>query len=508
VSARWAWWIRRVAGQRQSGPGPGSRRLDGRVTALGLILAAALITAPLADGGQAGEAVVAASRETGSGHGTSSSRAAGRRNLEGHGGPVHAIVVDRTGRRALTGSFDYSAIVWDLTRRPPTVVARLDEHEGWIKAVAFLPDGKRVLTAGGDGGLYLWQIDGPRLLHRFAGHRAEIADLAASADGRWAVTAGRDRTVRVWDIENRRAGPVLEGHTGPVNGVCLSGDGTKVYSASYDGTIRQWDRATGAFERIVYRHGQGLNAIARIPGTEQLLFGALDGAAGIVDAKGSGRAHMLEAHDGPVLSLAVIAKPGLAAVASSGRRGKGGLIRVWRIGDWKLVEEYRDPYGPVWAIAFVDGGTGVYYGGLNDFAVYWQVSPRKPFELAQGRFPRRFQVGEGASPGALQFARKCSLCHTLKPDGRNRAGPTLYGLFGRPAGSLAGYPYSKALRGSGIVWSEETVTKLFALGPEHYTPGSKMPLQRIKDPKKVEALVAFLKAATRPDGRAGQAAGN
>ena len=423
------------------------------------------------------------------------------RNLVGHGGPIHAIRVDRAGRRALTGSFDYAAMLWDLQARPPRVIARLDEHDGWIKAVAFLPDGKRALTAGGDGKLYLWRLEGPTLITRLNGHLGEIADIAMGPEGRLAATASRDRSVRVWDLATHPPGPgpVLRGHQGPVNAVQFSASGKEIYSASYDGTIRLWDAATGAFKRIVYRHGLGINVLARLPGSEQLVFGAVDGRAGVIDGRSGRLITELKQHAGPILSLALIAKPGLVALGSSGQRGKGGTIRVWRMGDWKLLEEYDDPYSPIWALAFVDRGAGLYYGGLNDFAVYWQVSPRKPFELAPGRVPRRFQVSAGLSLGARQFARKCSLCHTLEENGRNRAGPTLFGLFGRRAGSLPGYPYSQALKSAGIVWSEETVAKLFSLGPEHYVPGSKMPLQRISDPNKVKALVAFLKEATRPE---------
>ncbi|MGI9386574.1 MAG: c-type cytochrome, partial [Methyloligellaceae bacterium] len=111
-----------------------------------------------------------------------------------------------------------------------------------------------------------------------------------------------------------------------------------------------------------------------------------------------------------------------------------------------------------------------------------------------------------------QFARKCSICHTLKKDGAHRAGPTLFGVFGRRAGTLPGYSYSKALKNSSIVWSERTIGRLFEEGPEHFTPGSKMPLQKIADAKVRGALVEFLKKATTEPGsdeaaQAGGAAG-
>ncbi len=78
--------------------------------------------------------------------------------------------------------------------------------------------------------------------------------------------------------------------------------------------------------------------------------------------------------------------------------------------------------------------------------------------------------------------------------------PLKGGLFGRRAGSVPGYPYSRALAESGITWTEETVARLFEVGPEALTPGSTMPLQRLPDPADRAALVAYLRAVTGPPG--------
>ena len=90
------------------------------------------------------------------------------------------------------------------------------------------------------------------------------------------------------------------------------------------------------------------------------------------------------------------------------------------------------------------------------------------------------------------------MCHTISPNGRNKAGPTLYGVFGRRAGSVAGYKYSDGLKRSGVVWNEETIDALFDQGPDVYTPGSKMPLQRMPNAEDRAELIAYLKRVTAP----------
>ena len=119
--------------------------------------------------------------------------------------------------------------------------------------------------------------------------------------------------------------------------------------------------------------------------------------------------------------------------------------------------------------------------------------------LAAG--PARGDAPPDPEHGRALF-RACALCHTLTPDGGNRAGPTLWALFGRPAGSVPGYRYSDALKGSGIVWDEATVGRLFEAGPDTVTPGSKMPMQTIPDAADRADLIAYLRLATGRPGAA------
>ena len=80
---------------------------------------------------------------------------------------------------------------------------------------------------------------------------------------------------------------------------------------------------------------------------------------------------------------------------------------------------------------------------------------------------------------------------------RATGGPTLHSIFGRRIATLAGYNFSEALKHLDIVWTPETVAKLFEIGPATYTPGTKMPEQRIGAPEDRDALVKFLERTTK-----------
>jgi len=417
--------------------------------------------------------------------------AGAKRNLVGHGGPVRSLAIAPDGSRGLTASFDYAAMYWDLAAKPPEALKRLIGHDGPVNDAAFVVGSSRALTGSDDGSLALWDLVSGEIVHRLRAHEAKVVDVAVSPDGKRAASASWDRTVGLWRLADGKLIARLRGHTGPVNAVTFSEDGQHLYSASYDGSIHLW-RADGSAEtpeRPVIAYGWGINAMRLLPGG-RIAFGAQNGDVRVIDGSGE-EIKILAPHDGPVLALAL--SPGQDVLATG---GADGVIRLWRTGTWAMGETYNNPTGPVWALAFKTQGQ-LYYGGLDDFAIYWSATPREPFEAIPSEYPRRFQASGEMSLGERQFARKCSVCHTLTPGDGNRAGPTLYGIFGRKAGALPDYPYSVGLKKADIIWNAETIGELFDRGPDHVTPGSKMPLQVIADDEQREALAAFLKTATR-----------
>ena len=414
--------------------------------------------------------------------------------LSGHGGPVKSVVIASDGQRALTASFDYAAILWRLADGKAEIEQRLIGHDAAVNDIRFLPPDLAV-SVGDDGAVLLWDLDTGESLDRQNPSDAKILSVSVSADGRYAAVASWDRTARVFEVAQRKLIPkaVLSGHANTVNAVAFSPDAETVYTASSDGAIRAFSLADGSLERVVYDHGWGVNVLRVINEGAAIAFGATDGAVAIIDTDTGEIAKQLISHERPVLSLT--ASHDDSRLASGGGDGR---IHVYDADGWSVLESFQNPYGPVWGMAFTPDRTVAYYAGLDDHVNRWQISPRKPFEPVPSAFPRRFQAAAEGDLGARQFARKCSVCHTLTPDDANRAGPTLYGVFGRRVGSLPGYPYSQALRDLDFVWTEETISDLFHLGPDIVTPGTKMPIQRLQSDEERAALVAFLKRATAP----------
>nr|WP_295663101.1 cytochrome c family protein [Polymorphobacter sp.] len=86
----------------------------------------------------------------------------------------------------------------------------------------------------------------------------------------------------------------------------------------------------------------------------------------------------------------------------------------------------------------------------------------------------------------------CKTCHVVTP-GQNRIGPSLYGVVGRPSGSVPGYTYSAANKNSHIVWTEPVLYE-YLLAPQKYVPGTKMTYAGLKDAQKRADVIAYLKS--------------
>lgn len=185
---------------------------------------------------------------------------------------------------------DQSVRIWDDQGK---LIATCLGHRGGVELVAWSPDGKQVVSGGGDS-VRIWNRDGtagPVMI----GHTDEVYGVAWSPDGQWIASAGTDSTVRLWK-PNGDAGPVLRGHQGGVFGVGWSPDSKKLASASWlDNTLRVWDVAA---EKTEWQ-GLRLDETTTVTVTPEGVI--LDGDAEVVDAS---LLYALERRDGSVELIA------------------------------------------------------------------------------------------------------------------------------------------------------------------------------------------------------------
>jgi cytochrome c len=404
--------------------------------------------------------------------------------LRGHGGPVRALAISPDGKTAVSGSFDTSAIRWSLERDIAEQVLRF--HEGAVNAVAMLPDG-RIATAGADARIAIWRPGEPQPQAVFQGHTAPIVSLAVSPNGATLASAAWDRTARLWPLGGG-APRVLEGHTQNVNAVAFMPDGHALVTAGYDGILRVWPFTDGTAP-IISSLPTPLNAAVVAPDGEIVTAGA-DGTVYFLSSTGELRGNV-HASETPNIALAI--SPDGRTIAAASTRGSVAIINR---AERQLARTLIGPGLPVWSVAFFPDNHTLLTGGTDRIIRRWDAATGDPIGAVMMGGPTDPLAAYAGDHGAQVF-RACVACHTLRPDDGNRAGPTLAGLFGRRIATLKGYNFSPALKKLDIVWTPETVSKLFELGPATFTPGTKMPQQTIGSTEDRAALVRFLEKATK-----------
>lgn len=408
--------------------------------------------------------------------------------LAGHGGPVKGIDVSHDGQAVLTASFDNSVGYWYGRTAPRW----FEGHEAAVNTVLFLGAG-RAASAGDDFDIRLWDLQ-TGASEVLSGHQGKILMLAVSPVRRLLASASWDGSIGLWPLDGG-APRFLKGHQSNVNAVAFTADGQHLYSVSADGTLRLWDVATGAQKRRVLSHGFGINTLVLAEARGWLAYGAVDGGTRVISLSDDKVLADLTADRRPVLAMAT--SPDLDQLAI----GDGqGYIMLVDTTDWSIARDFRAARrGPIWALHYAADGGNIHAGGLDDALYSWPVDDLSGEKLASGE--RTFlNDPDQMSNGERQFQRKCSICHRLTGDTARRAGPTLEGVFGRRAGTVPGYRYSETLAASSIIWSPDTIDALFDLGPDHYIPGSKMPMQRITAAQDRRDLIEFLLTATEPTG--------
>ena len=250
------------------------------------------------------------------------------------------------------------------------------------------------------------------------GHSGTVSALAFSPDGTRLVSASWDGTARLWDIASGTEMIDFIGHMDRVTDVAFSADGTRVATASWDGTVRLWDAGTG-FELASFAHGAEANSVALSPDGTRIAAGGINASGG-----GDGQVHVWDTASGAELAAIVVsgpvadlALPGgdqvVIATQSSGCSTANGGAAIWSISSGAPAIDMAGHSGSVSTIAFGGGRlTGSGQAGLcSGSAVIWI------WDAASGVLQSTLDQGTEAAIRGLTFSPAGDLVASASADG-------------------------------------------------------------------------------------------
>jgi WD40 repeat protein/DNA-directed RNA polymerase subunit RPC12/RpoP len=284
-----------------------------------------------------------------------------------------------------------------------------------VLAVAFSPDGSRLVTAGGrhvhPGQIKFWDVVGLRELTKLRrtrgnrivafspdgqtlacgefggtitlrdgltgepqavlrGHQVGVNSLAFSADGTLLVSGGLDHIVKIWDVKSRTEKAAFSGHTEGVYGVAFYHRQPAVVSGGNDKTARVWDLRTGE-QKLLLSHPAVVEQVAVSPDDKVIACACWDSTIRVWDAE-TGAERGVLTQPAPAYAVAYAADGTYLASGSA-----TGEVRLWEAKTQKLVAVLGRQDAPVWSLAFSPGGKLLASGGSDTSARLWDLTTKK-----------------------------------------------------------------------------------------------------------------------------------
>jgi WD40 repeat protein len=248
------------------------------------------------------------------------------------------------------------------------------QHNSGVHAVAYTPDGRRLVSGCQDGSVWFWNVATGTATTAREGHTGNVRGLAISPDGRLAASAGDDQVVRLWDVDTGRASRALQGASGRNRCVAFSPDGKMLASAGTSRTITLWEVESGQVVRTLLGHAGEILCLAFSPDGKRLASAGSDRLLRIWDPNTGAELRSLEGHTDEIRGIA-FRRDG-AVLASA---GGDGALRLWDPAAGRGLEVHYPPEKTAfWGVAF--GPDGRIATATESRMVYvWEDSQPKCF---------------------------------------------------------------------------------------------------------------------------------
>jgi len=267
--------------------------------------------------------------------------------MKGHGGWVTSIATSMEAPDImLSASRDKSIIMWTLTREGENygyMQKRLTGHSHFVQDVTISSDGEFALSGSWDGTLRLWNLTSGQTTVRFVGHTKDVLSVAFSVDNRQIVSGSRDKTINLWNTLGECKYTIIDdGHKEWVSCVRFSPNHNQklpplIVSAGWDKIVKVWNLETCRLRTNLIGHQGYVNTVTVSPDGSLCASGGKDGTAMLWDLS-EGR-HLSSLNAGDIIHALVFSpiRYWLCAATAS-------TIKIWDLESKVCVDELKPEF--------------------------------------------------------------------------------------------------------------------------------------------------------------------
>ncbi len=314
----------------------------------------------------------------GGGNGAADARAAALagpliRTLRGHQGAVHGVAVHPDGRRILSASGDGTIGVWN--RDSGELVDRLYGHADSVRSVLCLADGKTAVSSSDDASIRIWDLTRSETTKVLTGHEAKVRQLALAPDESFVASVSKDGTLRLWDLpegKERLQGSEHGAWVGDNRGflsVAIHPEGTVLATTAFDRMVRLWDASSLGVRQALGPHASDVGFIAFGRDGSHLLYDVNGGEVRVMGADAREEICRLIGHEDWVYALACAHHAPVVATGS-----QDTTIRLWNYRTGRLLATLKGHEYTVGALAFTADDAVLVSGAGDETVRLWDVS--------------------------------------------------------------------------------------------------------------------------------------
>lgn len=282
-----------------------------------------------------------------------------------HGSPLVSCRFDPTGRFVFGGAQDYRVCRWTIADGTKTELTAVN---AWVRGITFDSTGSTMITAGYDGRLIWWLVEGesPEPIRVIEGHAGWARELAVSPDDALLASVGNDLIVRLWSMQDGSLVREMSGHESHVYNVAFHPSGEHLVTGDLKGNLIDWNVANGKQVRTfkaesLIKYDTGFRAdIGGFRGMTFSLDGKRLGCSGITNVTnafagvGDPRVVVFDWEKGEIqiehtpkgklegVGWGVALHPDGIDIAAAGGRG-GGHLLFWKPDEAEAFHQFKLP---------------------------------------------------------------------------------------------------------------------------------------------------------------------